>query len=77
MGTIASMKASMGFHFAGGASCCSTCGLREQVSTGLRCTRGGFWVNPANGCKEYSAPESAHEAAQAPDTRIQIGPTDV
>ncbi|MBX3654143.1 MAG: hypothetical protein KIS62_12345 [Ramlibacter sp.] len=73
MGSIASMKVSMGFHFAGGASCCGNCSQREQVGTGLRCARGGFWVNPANGCKEYSP----SEAAPAPDTRIQIGPTDV
>jgi hypothetical protein len=53
-----------------GPEACRNCAHGQARATGLRCTKGGFYVVPSGSCNKF-------EQAPASDERVQIGPLDI
>ncbi len=56
MGSIASIKVSMGYGTAKTAESCRYCThATRPTARDLRCSKGGFYVQPHAGCREFVA----------------------
>ncbi len=54
MGTIASIKASMGYSMGKTAESCRYCNhATKPTARELRCGKGAFYVQPRGGCREF------------------------